>query len=476
MIRRLDKNTILIEKGYKEGMKTSAVIYADDYIEKDIEKEALNQIINVTTLPGIVGNAYAMPDIHKGYGFPIGGVAAFDIEKGIISPGGIGYDINCGVRLLKTNLNLNDIDRKRKELTSSLYKSIPLGVGSEGPIHLKETDCNDIIRKGALWAIERGFGEDEELEFIESKGKMFCEGYGVSKKAKERGANQLGTLGSGNHFLEVSFVDEIYDNEIAKVFGVEKDQIFILIHTGSRGFGHQIATEYTSLMIKASQKYDIKLYDRELACAPFNSDEGKRYFDAMCAAANFAWANRQIIKYFAEKAIINALSVSKRELGIKTVYDVAHNIAKIEEHNINGKLKKLIVHRKGATRAFPKFHNEVPKGYKDIGQPVIIPGDMGRYSYLLVGLELSMDRSFGSTCHGAGRILSRTKAVESSKGRDIRKELEEKGIIVMANSKVTLAEEVSDAYKDVSRVVDVVDRVGISKKIARFKPVCVIKG
>lgn len=476
MQKRINENIILIEKSYKEGMRTNAVIYADKEIERSIEKEALDQIINVTTLPGIVGNAYAMPDIHKGYGFPIGGVAAFDIEKGVISPGGIGYDINCGVRLLRTNLKFKDVEEKKKELTSHLYKNIPLGVGSEGPIHLKESDWNELIRKGALWAVERGFGEEEELDFIESKGRMFSEGYGVSKKAKERGANQLGTLGSGNHFLEVSFVDEIYDEEIAKIFGIEKEQICVLIHTGSRGFGHQIATEYTSLMIKASQKYDIRLYDKELACAPFSSDEGRKYFDAMCASANFAWANRQIIKHFAQKAIMNALSISESELGIKTIYDVAHNIAKVEEHTIDGKTRKLIVHRKGATRAFPKLHKELPKEYKEVGQPVIIPGDMGRYSYLLVGLETSMEISFGSTCHGAGRVLSRTKAIESSKGRDIKKELENKGIIVMANSKITLAEEVSDAYKDVSRVVEVVDRVGISKKIARFKPISVIKG
>lgn len=476
MKRRIDENTIVIEKGYKEGMNTNAVIYVNKEIENLIEKEALEQIINVTTLPGIVGNAYAMPDIHKGYGFPIGGVAAFDVEKGIISPGGIGYDINCGVRLLKTNLKLNDIEKRKKEIVARLYEMIPLGVGSEGPIHLTDTDWNEIIRKGVVWAIEKGFGQGEEVDFIESNGKMYSEGYGVSKKAKERGSNQLGTLGSGNHFLEVSFVEEIYDDKIAKHFEIEKEQICVLIHTGSRGFGHQIATEYTSLMVKSAQKYNIKLYDKELACAPFVSDEGKRYFDAMCAAANFAWANRQIIKHFAQKAMMKALSISENMLGMRTVYDVAHNIAKIEEHNIGGKVKKLIVHRKGATRAFPKLHHEVPKIYREVGQPVIIPGDMGRYSYLLVGMEISMEKSFGSTCHGAGRILSRTKAIESSKGRDIKKELEGKGILVMANSKATLAEEISDAYKDVAVVVDIVDDLGISKKVARFKPIAVIKG
>ncbi|MCX7905361.1 MAG: RtcB family protein [Elusimicrobiales bacterium] len=475
-IKRIDENTLIIEKGFKQEMKTDAVIYADKEIENFIEKEALNQIINVTTLPGIVGKAYAMPDIHKGYGFPIGGIAAFDVESGIISPGGIGYDINCGVRLLKTNLKLFDVEKKKKELTLALYKNIPLGVGSEGPIHLTDSDWKELIRKGAGWAVEKGYGEEDDLEFIESNGKIFAEGYGISKKAYDRGRDQLGTLGSGNHFLEVSFVDEIYDEEKAKVFELEKNMICIMIHTGSRGFGHQIATDYTSLMVKVSQKYGIKLHDKELACAPFNSEEGRRYFDAMSAAANFAWANRQILKHFTQKAIMNALSISKNELGIKTIYDVAHNIAKIEQHIVNGKMKKVIVHRKGATRAFPKNMSDIPKKYIDVGQPIIIPGDMGRYSYLLVGLPSAMDKSFGSTCHGAGRVLSRTKAIENSKNRDIKSELEKKGIIVMANSKVTLEEEISEAYKDVTKVVKVVESVGISSKVVRFKPICVVKG
>lgn len=475
-MRRIDKNTILIEKGFKEGMRTDAIIYADEYIEKHIEKEAVNQIVNVTTLPGIVGKAYAMPDIHKGYGFPIGGVAAFDIEKGIISPGGIGYDINCGVRLLLTSLKISDIVDKKREITSSLYRNIPLGVGSEGPINLTESDWRELIRKGVRWACERGFGDEEDVEFIESNGVMRCEGEGVSKKAKERASRQLGTLGSGNHFLEVSYVDEVYKEDVAGLLGLEKGKVCVMIHTGSRGFGHQIATEYTLAMLKASQKYGIKLYDKELACAPFKSEEGQRYFDSMAAAANFAWANRQILKHFTQKALMEALSISKSSLGLKTIYDVAHNIAKIEEHEVDGKILKVVVHRKGATRAFPPNHKELPARYQEIGQPVIIPGDMGRYSYLLVGLSDSMRRSFGSTCHGAGRILSRTKAMEGFKGRDIKKELEEKGVYVMANSKATLLEEMPDAYKDVSHVVDVMDSANISAKVVRFKPVCVIKG
>ncbi|MGC8867587.1 MAG: RtcB family protein [Elusimicrobiales bacterium] len=475
-IRRVDPFTILIDKDHKNGMKTDVVIYADEEIEKGIENQALIQALNVATLPGVAGRVIVMPDIHKGYGFPIGGVAAFDIDNGIISPGGIGYDINCGVRLLATSLRISDIEKKKKDITSHLYRNIPLGVGSEGYIKLSDSDWRQVIKKGARWSCENGFGTEEDLKFIESKGSVLCEGYGVSRKAKERGENQLGTLGSGNHFVEVSFVDELYDEKVAYGFGLEKGMVCVMIHTGSRGFGHQIATEYTSIMLKASEKYGIKLYDRELACAPFRSDEGQRYFDAMCSAANFAWANRQILKHLTEKALLSALSISKSSLSLRTVYDVAHNIAKIEEHPVGGVIRRVVVHRKGATRAFAGGSLDIPDDYREFGQPVIIPGDMGRYSYVLVGLETAVEKSFASSCHGAGRLLSRTKAIESSKGRDIRKELEEKGISVMANSKATLAEEIPDAYKDVSRVVDVVDRALISKKVARLKPLCVIKG
>lgn len=476
MIERINQNIIKISKDYREGMRTDAYIFADRNIEKHIEKEALNQIANVATLPGIVGNAIAMPDIHKGYGFPIGGVAAFDTEKGVISPGGIGYDINCGVRLCSTSLKREDIKGREKELVRMLYSNVPLGVGSEGNICLSDSDYKKVLSKGAGWAVENGYGNEDDITKIESNGNIKTEINTVTPKAIERGRNQIGTLGSGNHFLELSYVDSVYDEKLASELGFFKDQIFIMIHTGSRGFGHQICTDYINVMFKASQKYGIKLYDRELACAPFNSDEGKRYFYAMNSAANYAFANRQILKDIVEKTLVRFFRISPYMLSLKTVYDVAHNIAKIEEININGKKKKVLVHRKGATRAFGPGSMELPEVYRNTGQPVIIPGDMGRYSYLLIGTEKSKDISISSSCHGAGRLLSRTKATKEARSRDIRKELEEKGIYVIANSKHTIMEEMPEAYKDVDDVIKVVDELGISKKLLRFKPICVIKG
>lgn len=476
MYYRKDENTIIIKKGYKDGMKTDAVIYVNSILEKSIEREALNQIINVSTLNGIVGPAIAMPDIHKGYGFPIGGVAAFDIENGIISPGGIGYDINCGVRLISTSLRRTEVEERKKELITLLYSNIPLGVGSEGKLRVSDEDYKELLRKGAGWAIEKGYGNSDDYKNIESNGNINTDISTVTEKAKERARSQLGTLGSGNHFLEVSYLSEIYNEKIAEKLSFFKDQIFVMIHTGSRGFGHQICSDYINIMFKASKKYDIKLYDRELSCAPFLSEEGQRYFNAMNAACNFAWANRQILKDLTEKAFLKVFRISKEMLAFKTIYDLAHNIAKVETHIVNGKERKLIVHRKGATRAFPQGHNELNEIYKDIGQPIIIPGDMGRSSYLLFAKNESMNKSFGSSCHGAGRILSRTKAIEISRRRDIIKELEEKGIFIMANSRDTILEELSDAYKDVDEVVNVVERLGISEKVLKLKPLCVIKG
>ncbi len=473
---RKDDNTLVVKKGYKEGMLTDAVIYADREIEKTLEVDAINQIINVTTLPGIVGNAIAMPDIHKGYGFPIGGVAAFDIEKGIISPGGIGYDINCGVRLISTSLKKEEVDKRKKEIVDSLYNQVPLGVGSEGSIKLSYSDYKVLFKKGALWAVENGYGDEEDLENIESKGFLNSEPSEVSKKAMERGRKQMGSLGSGNHFLEVQYIEEIFNEKIAYDLGFFKGQIFVMIHTGSRGFGHQICSDYVNIMIAAARKYGIKLYDRELACAPFKSQEGQGYFNSMKAAANFAWANRQILKDMSEKVFLKVLKISPQFLSFKTVYDVAHNIAKIEKHNINGEEKEVLVHRKGATRAFGPSDYEVSEKYRKFGQPVIIPGDMGRESYILLGQNLSMNKSFGSSCHGAGRVMSRAKAIENAKGKDIKKELYDKGILLMVGSKTTIAEEMSDAYKNVSDVVKVIERSGISKRLLKLKPICVIKG
>ncbi|MEW6012490.1 MAG: RtcB family protein [Elusimicrobiota bacterium] len=473
---RKDDNTLVVKKGYKEGMLTDAVIYADREIEKTLEVDAINQIINVTTLPGIVGNAIAMPDIHKGYGFPIGGVAAFDIEKGIISPGGIGYDINCGVRLISTSLKKEEVDKRKKELVLSLYSEVPLGVGSKGSIKLTDSDYSVLLKKGALWAVEKGYGNEEDLENIESKGFLDLEDLVVGRKAMERGRKQMGSLGSGNHFLEVQYIDEIFDEKAADELGFFKGQIFVMIHTGSRGFGHQICSDYVNIMIGAARKYGIRLYDKELSCAPFKSEEGQNYFNSMKAAANFAWANRQILKYISEKVFLKVFGISPKMLSFKTVYDVAHNIAKIEKHDINGEKKEVLVHRKGATRAFGPLDCEVSEKYRKFGQPVIIPGDMGRESYLLLGQNLSMNKSFGSSCHGAGRVMSRSMAIENAKGKDIKKELYDKGILLMAGSKDTIAEEMSDAYKDVSDVVKVIERVGISKRLLRLKPICVIKG
>jgi tRNA-splicing ligase RtcB len=382
---------------------------------------------------------------------------------------------NCGVRLCSTALKKEDIKGREKELVRILYDNVPLGVGSEGNIYLSDSEYREVLLKGARWAVEKEYGSEDDLENIESNGCIKTNADSVTKKAIERGRSQLGTLGSGNHFLEVSFVDEIFDYEIAEKLGFFKGQIFVMIHTGSRGFGHQICSDYVNIILKASQKYGIKLYDRELAAAPFKSDEGQRYFYAMNAAANYAFANRQILKSIVEKTFLKFFRISKEMLSMSTVYDVAHNIAKIEKHIVDGKEKTLIVHRKGATRAFSKNCNELPLKYRDFGQPVIIPGDMGRFSYLLLGSDGSKE-TFGSSCHGAGRVLSRTKAIENTKGRDIRKELEESGIYLLAGSRDTIYEEVSDAYKDVSEVVEVVCGAGISKKLIRFKPICVIKG
>ncbi|MEF3280339.1 MAG: RtcB family protein [Elusimicrobiota bacterium] len=475
-LEKIDENCFVIKKGYKEGMNSDAIIYANENLIKNIEQDAINQLINITTLPGIAGPAIAMPDIHKGYGFPIGGVAAFNIEKGIISPGGIGYDINCGVRLVKTDLKKKDIEGKIKEIAYSIFRDTPVGVGSEGKIYLSDKEYEKVFKKGAKWAIENGYGSSDDIEFIESKGAIETETYSVTQKAKERGRRQLGTLGSGNHFIEVQFVDEVYDEKAAYAFGIEKDTITIMIHTGSRGFGHQICSDYINIMLKALQKYGISLHDKELACAPFDSKEGRDYFNAMNAASNFAWANRQILKHFIETAFIKALKISPNMLSAKTLYDVAHNIAKVENHTVDGKNVKVIVHRKGATRSFPAFNPELPKGYMEIGQPVIIPGDMGRYSYLLYGLDGAMKKTFGTSCHGAGRLMSRAKSVEIAKRRNIKSELEKNGILVLADLIRTINEEMPDAYKDVKDVVEVVSNSGIAAKVARLKPLCVIKG
>ncbi|MBF0329068.1 MAG: RtcB family protein [Nitrospirae bacterium] len=476
-VRRLDENRIEIPAGYKEGMRTNGIIYADRTLEELLEPQAIEQVANVATLPGIVGSALAMPDIHTGYGFTIGGVAAFDMQEGIISPGGVGYDINCGVRLMRSNLDKKQIQPHIKELVNALYNEIPTGVGSKGKIRLGSDDEKSLVVKGARWAVEHGMGEVSDLANIESHGCM--EGADpsvISKKTFERGRSQQGTLGSGNHFLELQYVDAIYDDKAANALGLFEGQVTVMIHTGSRGFGHQVCAESLDIMTKAAKKYGITLHDKELACAPFNSPEAQDYLGAMKAAANYAWANRQCLMHWTRETFLSFLGISPSNLGMSLVYDVAHNIAKIEEHTINGKKRKLIVHRKGSTRAFPPGHPELPEAYRDVGQPVLIPGDMGRASFVLLGEEEAMLSTFGSTCHGAGRVLSRNQAIKQAKGRKIWREMEDRGVVVMAAGRETLAEEMPEAYKDISNVVQVVCGAGLSRKVARLKPLGVIKG
>ncbi|WP_353685936.1 RtcB family protein [Thermodesulfovibrio sp. 3462-1] len=474
---RIDQYRIRVPKGFVQGMRTEGIIFVDEILEQELELDSVRQVANVATLPGIVGKSLAMPDIHTGYGFPIGGVAAFDTEEGIISPGGVGYDINCGVRLLKSNLTRDEIEPRIKELVDLLYIHIPSGVGSTGKIKLNYEELKKVARKGAIWAVEQGYGEPDDLQRIESHGCL--EGADpevISKKAYERGKDQLGTLGSGNHFLEVQYVAEIYEPEIAEAMGLFKNQVTVMIHTGSRGFGHQICDDYVREMIQATKKYGIELPDKELACAPFLSKEGQRYFAAMKAAANYAWANRQCLMHWTREVFLRVFKLSPKELAMSVVYDVAHNIAKEEIHMVNGKKMRVVVHRKGATRAFPKGHPELPQCYTHIGQPVIIPGDMGRVSFVLIGQDKAMQETFGSTCHGAGRLLSRTQAIKKAKGRSIKQELANRGIIVKSAGKETLAEEMPEAYKDVSNVVDVVHNAGLAHKVVKLKPMGVIKG
>lgn len=473
----LDENRLEVPVVYKEGMRTTGIIYLDRVLEPALEPEAIEQTANIATMPGIVGASLAMPDIHTGYGFPIGGVAAFDIKEGIISPGGVGYDINCGVRLLRSNLKKEEIAPKIKGLIDALYNEIPSGVGLKGRIRLSPGDEKRLLLKGAEWAVEKGLGEASDLERIESGGCM--EGADpsiISRKAYERGRAQQGTLGSGNHFVEIQYVDQIYDEGVANALGLFKDQMTVMIHTGSRGFGHQVCTDFIEIMGKASRKYGIHLPDKELACAPFSSPEGKDYFAAMQAAANYAWANRQCIMHWTKEVFMSVLSISPKELGMSLVYDVAHNIAKVEEHSVKGEKKRLVVHRKGATRAFPPGHPELPAIYRSLGQPVIIPGDMGRASFVLLGTQRAMNETFGSTCHGAGRVMSRHRAIKQAKGRAIWREMEDKGIVVRAAGRGTLEEEMPEAYKDVSNVVDVVHNAGLSLRVARLRPLGVIKG
>jgi tRNA-splicing ligase RtcB len=461
------------------NMQTSAMIYADQRMIPSIRADnAPEQTANMTVLPGIVGKALAMPDIHWGYGFPIGGVAATDIDKGVISPGGVGFDINCGVRLVRTNLHVNDLDEaKIRNLIDELFKNVPSGLGSKAKVRLNLKELDEVLRLGARWAVEHGYGWDEDLEVLEENGCLESADLStVSLKAKQRGAPQLGSLGAGNHFLELQKVVEIFEPEAAKIFGItNQGQIVVMIHTGSRGFGHQVCTDHLRMLERAVKKYRIWLPDRQLACSPVNSPEGQGYLKAMACAANFAWSNRQMIVHWIRESFERVLNANPDDLGMKIVYDVCHNIAKIEEHEIDGKKRTVCVHRKGGTRSFGPGRKEVPLKYRDVGQPVLIPGDMGTESYLLRGTE-EAEEAFGSTCHGAGRVLSRSAARRKWRGEDVVRRLKKQGIYVHPASWKVVAEEAPDSYKDIKNVVDVAHGAGLSKKVVRFVPLGVVKG
>lgn len=471
-------------------MLVSGRIYSNErLIELTKNDKSLQQVRNVAELPGIVGHSLAMPDIHTGYGFPIGGVAAMDLHNGVISPGGVGYDINCGVRLIKTNLLYEKSAKKKidssglipvsgetlKTMTKLLNNTIPAGVGSQSSgLRLSFTDLNDILRKGAEWAVKNGYGSDNDLLHTEENGNIAkCDPGLVSHKAKQRGIKQLGTLGSGNHFIEIGMVEQLFDQESAGVFGLKQNQVTLMIHSGSRGLGHQVCDDYLKIM---KQNRSVRTKDPQLVSIPVNSHIGQDYFAAMNCAANFAWANRQMMMSLAEKVLLQGFGWDQKELGFSLIYDLCHNIAKIETHKYNGNKIELCVHRKGATRAFAPNHSKIPADYKRIGQPVIIPGDMGRYSFLCLGTEKAMEETFGSSCHGAGRILSRKKAIKAKSSQQVIEEMNRKKIYVHAASKSTLSEEMSEAYKDVSDVIEVMAGAGLLKKVVMLKPLGVVKG
>ncbi len=476
-IQKIDDYRYLIPRYVQHGMRTDALIYADENLLQHILKDkSLEQAANVATLPGIVGRSLAMPDIHQGYGFPIGGVAATDYNYGVVSPGGVGFDINCGVRLLGTSLNRGEVKPRLQDAVDQIFRDVPCGTGGEGHAKLRSADLDRILVEGAQWMVENGFGEGADTEFTESRGVLhYADAEQVSERARQRGRPQVATLGSGNHFLEVQYVERIFDDEAAEALGVGRGQVVVLIHTGSRGLGHQVCTDYVRQMNDAMGKYNIQVPDRQLACVPIQSPEGQAYLGAMAAAANFAWANRQGITHFVRKALQRLFGGDTR---VRVIYDVAHNIAKRERHWVEEEKteRDVLVHRKGATRAFPPGHEEVPPRYRHVGQPVLIPGSMGTASYILVGAEGSMRETFGSVCHGAGRMMSRTAAKKGRNVREVQKALEEQGIIVKSETRDGILEEIPEAYKDVDAVIEVVHQAGLARKVARLRPMGVIKG
>jgi tRNA-splicing ligase RtcB len=478
-LERLDPNRWRIPKGYNSAMRVPGMVYADDeLIELIKEDNALPQVVNVASLPGIVGHSLAMPDIHWGYGFPVGGVAATDAEDGVVSPGGIGFDINCGVRLLATDLLRDQVKGQVDKLADELFAGLPSGVGGAGMRKLTLDEMHAVMLRGAAWAIDDGYGVPADLEVTEENGCLAGANLNaVSAKAIQRGIGQLGSLGSGNHFCEVQVVEHIYDAEAAKAFGIgQKGQIVVTIHCGSRGFGHQIAEDFVQLAEAKQKEYGFQPGDRQLASLPIKSADGQAYLAAMACAANFAWANRQLLMYGVRQAFSSVFGRKARAKDMPLVYDVCHNIAKMEEHEVEGKLQRVCVHRKGATRAFPAGNPAIPEKYRAVGQPVLIPGDMGRYSFVLAGAQGSMEQTFGTCCHGAGRRLSRTAAKKAMDSKNLMKYLDRQGVTVRVHSKNLLSEEAPQAYKDAQQVVNVVHNAGLAKLVARLTPLIVVKG
>ena len=476
--RKIGENQYQIDADSNLGMKVPVRIYADEpLMQKMLSDRTIMQARNVASIPGIVGHSVVLPDGHEGYGFPVGGVAAMDAKEGMISPGGVGYDINCGVRLLRSNLTEQTVRSKLKELVTDLFSSIPSGVGSKGAVKLSHSELDEVLVKGVNWAIDHGYGTSDDSDVCEENGQIQnADPNKVSDKARKRGAPQLGSLGSGNHFLEVQKVAEIHDEEAAKRMGIEEGTITILIHCGSRGFGHQVCSDYLRVAEQAMQKYDITLPDRELACVPNNSEEGESYRKAMFSALNYAWSNRQMLTHWTRNSFQRVFNQSESDLDMKLVYDVAHNIAKVEKHKVDGRDRNLVVHRKGATRAFPANRQEIPSKYRDLGQPVLVPGSMGTSSWILLGQPNSMDLSFGSTAHGAGRTMSRSKARRNYTEENVKKSLNDKGIFIKALTRDGVVEETPQAYKDVDAVVNVSHNLGIATKVAKLVPIGVIKG
>lgn len=465
----------VIPSTYKKGMLVEAVIYSNPSLLRNLcEDLSLEQAANVAMLPGVLKRSLAMPDIHQGYGFPIGGVAAMDEATGVVSPGGVGFDINCGVRLLVSDLEINAVRPKIKDIVEALFKAVPAGAGNDGKIKLDKRDLDKILETGSQWCANNDYATKEDLLHTEEGGRMRnADPSHVSERAKKRGSTQLGTLGSGNHFLEVEYVEQIFDRELADAFGLFDGQICFMTHCGSRGLGHQVCTDYVASMKPTMARYNLTVPDRELACCPISSKEGQEYLSAMNAAANFAFANRQCITHFTRQAMTKLFG---RGTELRLLYDVTHNMAKLEKHQVDGQEKNLLVHRKGATRAFPAGRPELPEVYLKTGQPVIIPGDMGRASYVLVGTQKALNETFGSVCHGAGRLMSRTQARKGRQGKDVQRDLASKGIIAMATTREGLTEEVPEAYKPIDEVIEAVVQAGLARKVARLKPIGVVKG